>query len=44
MGSMLEAIEKNSKEVKRLLGIDREQLRQLMVQVELRHQHSTGGN
>ena len=38
MGSILEAIEKNPKEVKRLLGIDREQLRQLMAQVELRHQ------
>lgn len=38
MGSMLEAIEKNPKEVKRLLGIDQEQLRQLMAQVELRHQ------
>jgi DNA-binding NtrC family response regulator len=44
MGSMLEAIEKNSKEVKRLLGINREQLRQLMVQVELRHQKKLGGN
>ncbi|MBD0302159.1 MAG: IS5/IS1182 family transposase, partial [Tolypothrix sp. T3-bin4] len=38
MSSMLEAVEKNPKEVKRLLGIDREQLRQLMAQVELRHQ------
>lgn len=37
MGSILEAIEKNPKEIKRLLGIDQEQFRQLIVQAELLH-------
>lgn len=37
MGSILEAIEKNPKEMKRLLGINQEQFRQLIAQVELLH-------
>lgn len=37
MGSMLEAVEKNPKEMKRLLGINQEQFRQLIAQVELLH-------
>lgn len=37
MGSILEAIEKNPKEIKRLLGIDQEQFRQLIAQAELLH-------
>ena len=37
MGAILSAIEKNPKEIKRLLGIDQEQLRQLVAQAELIH-------
>lgn len=37
MGAILSAIEKNPKEIKRLLGIDQEPLRQLVAQAELIH-------
>lgn len=37
MGAILSAIEKNPKEIKRLLGIDQEQLRQLVAKAELIH-------
>lgn len=37
MGAILSAIEKNPKEIKRLLGIDQEQLRQMIAQAELIH-------
>lgn len=38
MGAIWEAIENNSKEIKRLLGIDQEQLQQLISHAELLHQ------
>jgi hypothetical protein len=37
MGAILSAIENNPKEIKRLLGIDQDQLRQLITQAELIH-------
>jgi hypothetical protein len=37
MGAILSAIENNPKEIKRLLGIDQEQLRQLIDHAELLH-------
>ncbi|MGQ4648880.1 hypothetical protein [Lyngbya aestuarii] len=37
MGAILEAIENNPKEIKRLLGIDQEQFRQLIAKTELLH-------
>jgi hypothetical protein len=37
MGAILSAIEKNPKEIKRLLGIDQDQGRQLIAQAELLH-------
>ncbi|HBL10782.1 MAG TPA: hypothetical protein DD379_05145 [Cyanobacteria bacterium UBA11162] len=38
MGAISEAIENNPKEIKRLLGIDQEQLQQLISHAELLHQ------
>ena len=37
MSLLLEYIEKHSKETKRLIGIDYEQLQQLFTQAEVRH-------
>jgi len=44
MGAISEAIENNPKEIKRLLGIDQEQLQKLISHAELLHQHATGRN
>lgn len=38
MGAISEAIENNHKEIKRLLGIDQEQLQKLISRAELLHQ------